>query len=67
MRTIIGIYDERGRRVKTLARGEREPGKHLLEWDGTTDGGARVPSGIYFFQVEMEGKGVVAKFKIVIR
>lgn len=67
MHTVIAIYDEKGRVVKTLARGEHHPGKHLLEWDGTTEKGGRAPSGTYYFQVEMEGRGVVARFKIVIR
>jgi flagellar hook assembly protein FlgD len=67
MKFTISIYDEKGRVMRTLARDEREPGKHLLEWDGRNDGGTQVPSGVYYLHVEMEGHGTVARFKVVLQ
>jgi hypothetical protein len=41
-----GIYDVRGRLVTSLARGSREAGRHVLEWNGTGTAG----SGVYFLK-----------------
>lgn len=64
MKVVIAIYDRLGRRVKTLAEGERKPGKHHMEWDGTADDGRRVLPGSYFFRVDILGVGPIAHFKI---
>jgi hypothetical protein len=39
----LRIYDSRGR----LVRSERAPGTDLIAWDGKTDSGAKVSSGVY--------------------
>jgi serine protease len=44
----VGVYDARGRRVRTLAAGEMAAGRHPLAWDGTDGSGGRVASGVYF-------------------
>ena len=43
----LDVYDLRGQRVRTLARGDYAPGTHLLTWDGRDDAGVSVPSGTY--------------------
>lgn len=43
----LGVFDLVGRRVRTLADGWLQPGTHRLRWDGCTDGGERVRSGLY--------------------
>ncbi|RMH63275.1 MAG: T9SS C-terminal target domain-containing protein [Calditrichaeota bacterium] len=45
------IYDLRGRKVRTLAKGEFNPGAHLLEWDARDDSGHAMSSGIYYLRV----------------
>ena len=48
----VSIHDVAGRRVRVLQSGERhEAGRHVLQWDGRDDTGARVPAGIYFHRV----------------
>ncbi|HVZ37673.1 MAG TPA: FlgD immunoglobulin-like domain containing protein [Candidatus Kapabacteria bacterium] len=66
MTVFIGVFDEGGRLVKTLCDGDREPGKHLLEWNGSMDRGGRAPSGTYYLQVEIKGVGIVARYRIVL-
>ena len=44
----VSVFDAAGRRVRTLARGVREAGRHPLAWDARDDRGARVRSGVYF-------------------
>ncbi len=46
----LTIYNMLGQRVKTLIRGERlEGGFYEYFWDGSTDSGESVASGIYFY------------------
>jgi len=47
----LKIYDIRGRLVRTLAEGVREPGTHQVYWDGTDETGQRVASGIYIYRM----------------
>ena len=44
--------DVRGRIVKLLARERVLQGWHSVVWDGTSDTGRRVPSGIYLLRFE---------------
>jgi len=48
------IFDVSGRRVRTLLDRKMEPGSHRLRWDGTSETGKSVPSGVYFFKVGSE-------------
>ena len=51
-RTVdLRVYDLTGRAVKTLAAGALEPGLHTLQWDGTSDRGKRLASGVYFYRL----------------
>ncbi len=51
----IRIYNQAGRVVRTLVAERAAPGSHAAEWDGTSDSGARVASGVYFCRYEAEG------------
>jgi hypothetical protein len=44
----ITVHDVAGRRVRTLVDAEEEPGARQVVWDGTSDTGERVASGIYY-------------------
>ncbi len=48
----LEVLDVSGRRVRTLVDGEsRAAGAHAVEWNGTSDRGERLPSGIYFVRL----------------
>ncbi|MBU8923491.1 MAG: T9SS type A sorting domain-containing protein [Bacteroidales bacterium] len=47
----LRVYDVRGALVKTLVTGYQDAGKYTVDWDGTTDGGHRVASGVYFYRI----------------
>ena len=51
-RVSVRVYDLAGRIVRTLADRGGEAGEHKIVWDGTTDSGARVASGVYFVRME---------------
>ena len=50
--TTLRIYDIRGRVIRTLMNKELSPGNYSLHWDGKTDLGEKVSSGIYFYCLE---------------
>jgi len=41
------VHDLRGRLVRALLAGDRPAGRHGARWDGLSDAGQRVPSGLY--------------------
>ena len=53
----VTIYDVAGRKVRTLAAGPHEAGRHSLIWRGEDDHGASRGAGIYLLRLETgEGK-----------
>jgi len=50
----LGIYDIRGHRVKQLVDQAIEAGQHLKAWNGRSETGQIVPSGVYFARLETE-------------
>jgi hypothetical protein len=44
----VSVYDVSGREVRRLVEGTMEAGPHSVVWDGRSDGGASVSSGVYF-------------------
>ncbi len=51
-RVTIRVYDVTGRLVTTLVDGVVEPGRHTVAWNGTSDTGESVGSGVYFCTME---------------
>ena len=54
-RATIAVYDARGVRVATLSNEEKPAGSYTVPWDGRSDGGDTVSSGVYFARVEFNG------------
>jgi C1A family cysteine protease len=53
-RIDLAIYDLKGARVRTLVQEDRGPGSYEAHWDGRSDEGLRVPSGVYFCRAGQE-------------
>ncbi len=49
------VFDVSGRRVRTLVDDTRAPARYRVTWNGRTDRGARVASGVYFYRLEADG------------
>jgi hypothetical protein len=58
------VYDAEGRRVKVLADGRRGPGLHREIWDGRNGVGRRMPSGVYFYELQVPGHDSVRKMML---
>jgi hypothetical protein len=52
----LGVFDLRGRLVRSLAQGAADAGQHTTAWDGCDAGGAPMPSGTYLIHLETEGR-----------
>jgi len=50
----IQIFDVTGRLVKILSDNEKEPGTHIIAWNGNDDSGNSVASGVYFLRINAD-------------
>ena len=44
-------YNVAGQQVRKLVDGTKEPGAHAITWDGRSDAGNPVSSGVYFYKL----------------
>ena len=51
----LSVFDVRGRRVSVLVDGQRPRGASRVIWNGTDGFGRRLPAGLYFYRIEMDG------------
>jgi hypothetical protein len=56
----LRVYDLLGRRVATLAQGQKEAGRHRVRLDGT-----RLSSGVYFGRLRADGQTRTVKITVV--
>ena len=62
------IKDSSGTVVRTLGLGQKDMGRHNIDWDGKTDGGIAAKPGEYNFEVtasSIDGKEMKAKTSFV--
>jgi len=48
----LRVFDMSGSLVRTLVDGWREPGLYSEVWDGRSDDGRALPSGVYFYSIK---------------
>jgi hypothetical protein len=61
----LKVYDLRGALVRTLVAGEMPAGTHQVVWDGTSDAGRAVASGIYFYETRARDAVSLGKLTLV--
>ena len=49
----LEVYNLRGLRLRTLVRDRRSAGLYEASWDGTDAAGQPLPSGVYFFRLQI--------------
>lgn len=47
----LSVYSIQGRLIRTLVEDAREPGDHIVEWDGRDDAGTEVAAGVYLYRL----------------
>ncbi|MDX2474881.1 MAG: choice-of-anchor D domain-containing protein, partial [Candidatus Krumholzibacteria bacterium] len=53
-RVELRVYDVRGALVRNLISGEMAAGRHTQVWMGRDDQGQDVPSGVYFYRLQLD-------------
>lgn len=61
----LRIYNSIGRLVRTLSEGTKNAGAHTINWDSRDDDGTKLPSGSYFYQLEIDNQKKSKKLVIV--
>lgn len=61
----VTIHDVRGRQVRRLHAGPLAAGRHVLSWDGRSDQGGELPSGLYLARAAAGGEVRTLKLVLV--
>jgi hypothetical protein len=61
----LEIFDLRGRRLRQLTDASLEAGRHVVGWNGCTDAGASVPTGMCWAKLTAEGQEIVRRIAVV--
>lgn len=61
----LAIYDLSGRRVATLVSGSQEPDRYQVRWNAASQGGARVPAGLYFARFTTPGMSRLSRLIVL--
>ncbi|MBN2413207.1 type IX secretion system sortase PorU [candidate division KSB1 bacterium] len=59
------IYNSLGQKVRTLEQGHRDAGTHQARWDGLSDSGQQVASGVYLCTFRVKEKNIVLNRKMM--
>jgi len=63
--TALSVYDIQGRVVKRVISARLPAGNYAARWDGTSDGGTAVASGVYFCRLVVGAQQAVRKINFV--
>ena len=60
-KVALNIYDIKGNKIRTLIDDELDQGKISLNWDGVSNQGHLVSSGIYFVVLKVDNEKIISK------
>jgi FlgD Ig-like domain len=63
----LEVLDLAGRRVATLVEGVLEPGRHEAEWSARNERGGKVPVGVYFYRLVVDGRNIASRRVVMVR
>jgi plastocyanin len=63
----VEIFNTRGRRERILENGFKQPGPHSVFFNGEGRTGKPIASGIYFYQLKLDGVAVEMKKMVLIK
>ena len=61
----ITVYNVKGQRVRQIVNESKPPGRHTVTWDGASERGHLVASGVYFYRIRSGGFTDVKKMIIL--
>ena len=65
--TEILIYNIKGQKIKQLVSKQLPAGRHYVVWNGKDENNQPVSSGIYFYNLNIDGKTVASKKMILMK
>jgi hypothetical protein len=64
----VEIFNVKGQKVRTLIDNKfMEKGNHSIVWNGTDDNNQPVSTGIYFYQLESDGKPIASRKMMLLK
>ena len=63
----LRILDQLGREVITLVNGKENPGEHSVIWSGRGEGDRTVGSGVYFYQLSVDGSLIQTRKLVLLK
>ncbi|RPI01849.1 MAG: T9SS C-terminal target domain-containing protein, partial [Calditrichaeota bacterium] len=66
-RVSLNIYDLHGRLLRSFGNAVFPAGRFIIEWDGCDAASQPMPSGVYFYVLELNGQRVAFQKMILIR
>jgi len=66
-RVNLKLYDVHGRLIATLFDSHARAGQYVVNWDGRSNKGERVPSGIYFYRLNVPGQPVLTRKLVLLK
>ncbi len=63
----LEVVDVRGRHIRTMIADTMPPGLYALNWDGAGERGEEVKSGVYFYQLSVEGRVETKQLVVLLR
>jgi len=61
----LRVYTVDGRLVRTLVSRNLDPGYHEVRWDGKSDAGTSLGTGVYFYRATIGAKSFARKMAIL--
>jgi len=62
----LSIYNNVGRKVRTLVSGMMSEGRHSIQWDGRNENGIAAPSGVYYYELT-SSQGVMRNKMVLLK
>jgi hypothetical protein len=60
----LDVFNIIGQKVKTLVNGKVNAGNHSITWDGTSENGSKVASGVYFYRLSVGDETIVKRMTL---
>jgi hypothetical protein len=64
-RVSLAVFDQQGRRLRTLVEGSLSAGEQSFAWDGRAEDGHAVASALYFVRLETGGHAISRRLVVV--
>jgi hypothetical protein len=61
----LNVYDICGRKVNTLAQGQKQSGAYNISWRGDNSQGRKLSAGVYFYQLNYEGTSLTRRLVLL--